>query len=140
MSRHDVIIIGSGLGGLLCAGILARAGLDVLVLEQGAQPGGCMQTYRRQGLDFDTGFHYVGGLDEGTPMHAVFRHLGLMRLPWQRMDRLFDRVTIGGQTRDGKDATNPVSYMALKATTTSCKRSPPTSPTNAPPCSNMPAC
>ena len=98
MSRHDVIIIGSGLGGLLCAGILARAGLDVLVLEQGAQPGGCMQTYRRQGLDFDTGFHYVGGLDEGTPMHAVFRHLGLMRLPWQRMDRLFDRVTIGGQT------------------------------------------
>ena len=98
MSRHDVIIIGSGLGGLLCAGILARAGLDVLVLEQGAQPGGCMQTYRRQGLDFDTGFHYVGGLDEGTPMHAVFCHLGLMRLPWQRMDRLFDRVTIGGQT------------------------------------------
>lgn len=98
MSRHDVIIIGSGLGGLLCAGILARAGLDVLVLEQGAQPSGCMQTYRRQGLDFDTGFHYVGGLDEGTPMHAVFRHLGLMRLPWQRMDRLFDRVTIGGQT------------------------------------------
>lgn len=98
MSRHDVIIIGSGLGGLLCAGILARAGLDVLVLEQGAQPGGCIQTYRRQGLDFDTGFHYVGGLDEGTPMHAVFRHLGLMRLPWQRMDRLFDRVTIGGQT------------------------------------------
>ena len=98
MSRHDVIIIGSGLGGLLCAGILARAGLDVLVLEQGAQPGGCMQTYRRQGLDFDTGFHYVVGLDEGTPMHAVFRHLGLMRLPWQRMDRLFDRVTIGGQT------------------------------------------
>lgn len=98
MSRHDVIIIGSGLGGLLCAGILASAGLDVLVLEQGAQPGGCMQTYRRQGLDFDTGFHYVGGLDEGTPMHAVFRHLGLMQLPWQRMDRLFDRVTIGGQT------------------------------------------
>ena len=98
MSRHDVIIIGSGLGGLLCAGILSRAGLDVLVLEQGMQPGGCLQTYRRHGLDFDTGFHYVGGLHEGTPMHAVFRHLGLTALPWVRMDKLFDRVTIGGHS------------------------------------------
>ena len=80
MSRHDVIIIGSGL------------------LEQGTQPGGCLQTYRRHGLDFDTGFHYVGGLDEGTPMHAVFRHLGLTALPWVRMDKLFDRVTIGGRS------------------------------------------
>ena len=71
MSRHDVIIVGSGLGGLLCAGILARAGLNVLVLEQGTQPGGCLQTYRRHGLDFDTGFHYVGGLDEGTPMDST---------------------------------------------------------------------
>ena len=97
-SRHDVIIVGSGLGGLLCAGILSRAGLDVLVLEQGTQPGGCLQTYRRQGLDFDTGFHYIGGLDEGTPMHAVFRHLGLTALPWVRMDKLFDRVTIGGHS------------------------------------------
>lgn len=98
MSRREVIIIGSGLGGLLCAGILARAGLHVLVLEQGVQPGGCMQTYRRHGLDFDTGFHYTGGLSEGQPMHAVFRYLGLMQLPWVRMDELFDRVTIGRRT------------------------------------------
>ena len=97
-SRHDVIIVGSGLGGLLCAGILARAGLDVLVLEQGAQPGGCLQTYRRHGLDFDTGFHYIGGLNEGTPMHAVFRHLGLTALPWVRMDEVFNQVTIGQRT------------------------------------------
>ena len=72
MSRHDVIIVGSGLGGLLCAGILSRAGLDVLVLEQGTQPGGCLQTYRRHGLDFDTGFHYVGGLHEATGTGGTF--------------------------------------------------------------------
>ena len=38
--KYDVIIIGSGLGGLECGYILARNGCRVLLLEQGAQPGG----------------------------------------------------------------------------------------------------
>ena len=96
--RYDVIVIGAGLGGLECACILARAGLRVLVLERGAQPGGCLQSYRRGGLSFDTGFHYVGGVGEGESLHAAFRYLGLADLPWRRMDEAFDRVTIGGRT------------------------------------------
>ena len=70
----------------------------VLLLERGTQAGGCLQSYRRLGLAFDTGFHYVGGLDEGQSLHSAFRHLGLLRLPWQRLDNHFDRVTIGNQT------------------------------------------
>lgn len=96
--KYDVIIIGSGLGGLECAHILSKSGMGVLLLERGTQPGGCLQSYRRNGLAFDTGFHYVGGLDEGQSLHSVFRHLGLLRLPWQRMDAHFDRVTIGSRT------------------------------------------
>mgnify|MGYP000645597849 FL=1 len=49
-------------------------------------------------MAFDTGFHYVGGFDEGQSLHSAFRHLGLLRLPWQRLDNHFDRVTIGNQT------------------------------------------
>ena len=49
-------------------------------------------------MAFDTGFHYVGGLDEGQSLHSAFRHLGLLHLPWQRLDNHFDRVTIGNQT------------------------------------------
>ena len=95
----DVVIIGSGLGGLICGSLLAREGKRVLVLERQAQPGGCMQSYQRDGFSFDTGFHYVGGLAEGQPLHAVFSHLGLMQLPWVRLDADgFDRVTIGQQT------------------------------------------
>ena len=60
--KYDVIIIGSGLGGLECGYILARQGKRVLILEQGNQPGGCLQSYKRKGMSFDTGFHYVGGL------------------------------------------------------------------------------
>ena len=96
--KYDVVIIGSGLGGLECAHILSKVGMSVLLLERGTQAGGCLQSYRRHGLAFDTGFHYVGGLDEGQSLHSAFRHLGLLRLPWQRLDNHFDRVTIGNQT------------------------------------------
>lgn len=93
--KYDVIIIGSGLGGLECAHILSKAGKRVLVLEKEAQPGGCVQSYRRNGLTFDTGFHYVGGLEEGQSLHAAFNMLGLMALPWKKLDDAFDRILIG---------------------------------------------
>lgn len=97
--KYDVIIIGSGLGGLACGHILSQSGYSVLVLERQKQPGGCLQSFRRRGFDFDTGLHYIGGLDEGQPLHDVFRLLRLDRLPWHRMDpEGFDRVTISGKT------------------------------------------
>ena len=73
--KYDVIIIGSGLGGLECGVMLSRSGLSVLVLERQTQPGGCMQSYKRGGLSFDTGLHYSGGLDEGQPLHDTFKRL-----------------------------------------------------------------
>lgn len=97
--KYDVIIIGSGFGGLACARQLAQAGRSVLVLERQRQPGGCLQSFCRSGLAFDTGFHYVGGLAEGQAMHRLFSQLGLMHLPWHRLDADgFDRVTIGHDT------------------------------------------
>ncbi|MDO4755089.1 MAG: NAD(P)/FAD-dependent oxidoreductase, partial [Parabacteroides sp.] len=95
---YDVIIIGSGLGGLVCAHILSRAGMRVLVLERGKQVGGCMQSYKRHGLTFDTGLHYIGGLGEGQSLHTIFNHLGLLKLPWQQMDKHFDHITIEGKS------------------------------------------
>ena len=74
----EAVIIGSGLGGLLSGVILSRAGYHVTVLEKAAQPGGCLQTFTREGLRFDTGFHSVAGLEEGGPLERIFRPLGLM--------------------------------------------------------------
>ena len=96
--KYDVVIIGSGLGGLACGRILSEAGERVLVLESGTQAGGCLQSYKRKGFAFDTGFHYIGGLDEGQSLHAAFRLFGLLSLPWKRLDAEFDRVTIDGRT------------------------------------------
>ena len=99
MMKYDVVIIGSGLGGLVCGSLLARYGKSVLILERQAQPGGCMQSYQRGGFSFDTGLHYIGGLAEGQRLHGIFSYLGLMKLPWVRLDADgFDLVTIGNDT------------------------------------------
>jgi len=93
---YDVIIIGSGLGGLVCANLLSKKGQKVLVLERQHQPGGCIQSYRRGTVMYDTGLHYVGGLAEGQPLHDKFKELGLLSLPWQRLDADgFDRIMVG---------------------------------------------
>jgi all-trans-retinol 13,14-reductase len=96
---YDVAIIGSGLGGLVCGKLLSDKGLSVIVLERDGAIGGCLQSYKRYGELHDTGFHYVGGLDEGAALNRVFKRLGLMDLPWQRLDMDgFDRVTLGHRT------------------------------------------
>ena len=96
MKRNSVIIIGAGLGGLECGYILAKNGMKVTVLEREAQVGGCLQTFRRGSALFDTGFHYVGALDEGESLHALFSYFDLMNLPWKKLDEdCFDEVVIG---------------------------------------------
>jgi all-trans-retinol 13,14-reductase len=98
MEKYDVIIIGSGLGGLQCACILSKQGMNVCVLEKNAQSGGCLQSFRRGDVELDTGFHYVGGLDEGQPLYRLFDAFGLMDLPWHRLDNEgFDEIIIDGQ-------------------------------------------
>jgi len=100
MEKYDVAIIGAGLGGLQCAYILAKRGKKVIVLEKNPMYiGGCLQSFKRKGMTFDTGFHYVGGLDEGQPLNRIFNYFGLMDLPWKKMDTdCFDEVIIKGES------------------------------------------
>ena len=91
----EAVIIGSGLGGLLSGAILSRAGYHVTVLEKAAQPGGCLQTFTREGLRFDTGFHSVAGLEKGGPLERIFRPLGLMDLPWEQVTET-DEIVLDG--------------------------------------------
>lgn len=53
--NFDVIVIGSGIGGLTTAAILSRAGKKVLILEQHDQCGGCCHSFTEKGFEFDTG-------------------------------------------------------------------------------------
>ena len=99
MKKERVIVIGAGLGGLECGYILAKNGMQVTVLEHEGQVGGCLQTFRRGAALFDTGFHYVGALDEGEALHTLFSYFDLMGLPWKKLDEdCFDEVVIGEDT------------------------------------------
>lgn len=98
MQEYDVVIIGSGLGGLLCANILAEEGYKVCVLEKNQQIGGNLQTFSRDKVIFDTGVHYLGGLGEGENLNRFFNYFGIMdKLKLEKMDEDgFDIVTFEG--------------------------------------------
>lgn len=93
--KYDVVIIGSGMGGLVSALLLAKHGFHVCVLEKNNQYGGNLQTFVRDKTIFDTGVHYIGGLDEGQNLHKYFTYLGIMdELQLQRLDKdAYDYVT-----------------------------------------------
>ncbi|HHD56558.1 MAG TPA: FAD-dependent oxidoreductase, partial [Desulfobulbaceae bacterium] len=55
--KYDVVVIGSGLGGLTCANRLARAGHSVLLLEHHIQLGGLATWFKRGGHIFDVSLH-----------------------------------------------------------------------------------
>ncbi len=78
MKIYDAVIIGSGLGGLTSAYILAKEGMSVCVLEKNRQIGGTLQIFSRDKSIFDTGVHYIGGLDKGQNLYRYFKYFGLM--------------------------------------------------------------
>lgn len=98
-TTYDTIIIGTGLGGLVCGYMLAKSGRKVLLLEKNSQIGGCLQTFRRFGVKYDTGMHYIGALDEGQIMYQFFEELNLLKdIHLCRLDENgFDRFNIAGQ-------------------------------------------
>ncbi len=102
MNEFDIVIIGSGMGGLVCADILGREGYKVCVLEKNRQIGGCLQTYVRDKVIFDSGVHYLGGLGEGQNLYQVFKYLGIMdRLKLQKMDEdVFDKILIENDDKE----------------------------------------
>ena len=60
----DVIVIGSGIGGLSCAAYLSKVGKKVLVLEQHYIAGGCCHVFDAKGIEHDTGIHYIGNIEK----------------------------------------------------------------------------
>lgn len=61
---YDVIVVGSGLGGLTAASLLAHTGRRVLVVERHDRTGGYAHAFRRRGYRFDSAVHVIGGCDE----------------------------------------------------------------------------
>ena len=76
MKKFDTLIIGSGMGGLVCGNILSRQGYSVCIVEKNKQLGGSLQIYVRDKVIFDSGVHYLGGLDKGQNLVSDFQMAG----------------------------------------------------------------
>jgi phytoene dehydrogenase-like protein len=78
-----IVVIGAGVGGLTTAAALARAGLDVTVLEAQVYPGGCAGTFFHKGYRFEAGATLAGGFYPGGPMDRVAAAAGIDQWPAQ---------------------------------------------------------
>jgi len=85
---YDVVIIGAGIGGLVCGNFLARKGLSVLICEQHTRPGGYVCGFRRKGFYFDGG---VQSFSSSGLFFPILAKLGL--LGETRFSRAYFRLT-----------------------------------------------
>jgi phytoene dehydrogenase-like protein len=77
MKDFDVIIIGSGIGGLISAGILSAKGLKILLVEKNKTPGGYLASFRRGGFIFDSSVDCISGV---APGGLIFRVMELLQV------------------------------------------------------------
>jgi phytoene dehydrogenase-like protein len=75
--EYDCIIIGAGIGGLVCGCYLAKAGMKVLIVEKNEKVGGYCQSFVKDGFWFDTGAHYLGSLRRSGALRKIFDDLRL---------------------------------------------------------------
>jgi C-3',4' desaturase CrtD len=72
-----VAVIGTGVGSLTAAALLARDGHEILMLEQNYLPGGCASSYYRQGVIFESGATTLVGLDVDMPLRYLLAETGI---------------------------------------------------------------
>ncbi|MGH9787014.1 MAG: phytoene desaturase family protein [Terriglobia bacterium] len=93
--RFDAIVIGSGIGGLVCANLLAQGGMRVLLLERHFMLGGFCSTFRRKGFIFDAATHFYPLLGNPTTLTGKILHDLGIPTEWIKMDPV-DRFHLPG--------------------------------------------
>ncbi|MBI4981843.1 MAG: NAD(P)/FAD-dependent oxidoreductase [Candidatus Omnitrophica bacterium] len=86
-NKYDAVIIGGGVSGLVCGCYLARAGLQVILIEKNVNAGGYSGSFQKKGFVFDACAHALGSLREGGFIEQILKDLEIKdRLKMKRYD------------------------------------------------------
>ena len=78
MNKYDVVIIGSGIGGLCCGSILGLSGKKVLICEAHSQPGGVAHSFNMKGYKFESGPSLWSGIGKWPTTNPLGQILKLL--------------------------------------------------------------
>jgi all-trans-retinol 13,14-reductase len=90
--KEKILIIGGGIGGLVCGAILAKEGYSVCILEKHRVAGGGLHTFKRNGVEWETGMHVISGFQPDGVLKRLFGYIGVA-----------DKIRIKPANRDGFD-------------------------------------
>jgi all-trans-retinol 13,14-reductase len=90
-TAFDAVVIGSGLGGLTAAALLAKAGRKVCVIERNHGVGGAASAFRKGALTIEPALHQTADPHHpGEPKHAILKTLGLLdEIEWIPIDPFY---------------------------------------------------
>lgn len=102
--QYDHIVLGAGISGLACGAALAKNGKRVLVLEKHDVAGGSIHVFSGHGVEFDTGFHYVGDVHKHL---KLLDFLGVTPMTWRKLGtpedgHIYDRFHIRDRIYDAR--------------------------------------
>lgn len=76
MKKYDALILGSGMGGLASAVLLAKQGKKVAILEKNPMPGGRLTSWEKEGFNVDLGVHLISRGAKG-PVYQLLEETGV---------------------------------------------------------------
>ncbi len=100
-NSYDAIIIGSGMGSLATASILAKEGKRVVVVERHYTAGGFTHIFKRKGFEWDVWIHYIGEVQrKNSAVRKLFDYVTDSKLKWEDMGEVYDKIIIGNKQFD----------------------------------------
>jgi prolycopene isomerase len=78
-NKYDIVVIGSGIGGLVSALLLSKSGRKVLIVEKGPGAGGYLKGFRDDGFVFDPSLHLLNGCRKDRYTYDIFSRCGVLK-------------------------------------------------------------
>lgn len=99
MKHYDVIIVGTGMGGLAASAVLAKNGKKVLAVEQSHTAGGFATSFVRGRFEFEVSLHELCGFGRYDlpfgPVRGLFDYLGISdKIEWVDIPDAYRLITL----------------------------------------------